>query len=57
MLLLWLVVLLVPTPAPNGRYVTLEYDSSFENKKEATENVIREKDKDGKFCVAGYFIK
>ena len=43
--------------APDGEYVVLQYDSSFENKKEAVETVVPMKDKDGVWRVSGYFIK
>ncbi len=43
--------------APDGEYVVLQYDGSFENKKEALETVVTMKEKDGAWRVAGYFIK
>ncbi len=43
--------------APDGEYVILQFDSSFANKKAAIETVTPMKDKDGKWRVAGYFIK
>ena len=43
--------------APDGEYVILEFESSFENKKAAVETVTPMKDKDGQWRVAGYFIK
>ncbi len=43
--------------APDGEYVVIQYDSSFENKKEALETVVTMKEKDGAWRVAGYFIK
>ena len=43
--------------APDGQYVVAQYDTSFENKKEAVETVIMELDKDGQWKVSGYFIK
>ena len=43
--------------APDGDYVILQFDASYENKKRAIETVTPMKDKDGKWRVAGYFIK
>ncbi len=43
--------------APDGEYVVLLYDASFENKKEAIETVVEMKEKDGAWRVAGYFIR
>ncbi len=43
--------------APDGEYVVLQHDASFENKKEALETVVTMKEKDGTWRVAGYFIK
>lgn len=43
--------------APDGEYVVIQYDSSFENKKEALETAVTMKEKDGAWRVAGYFIK
>ena len=43
--------------APDGEYVVLQYDASFENKKEAIETVVEMKERDGAWRVAGYFIK
>lgn len=42
--------------APDGDYVTIQYQSSFENKAEATETVIPQLEEDGQWRVAGYFI-
>jgi hypothetical protein len=42
---------------PDGQYVVIQYDSSFENKKSATETVTPMLDKDGRWRVSGYFIK
>jgi len=46
-----------PPGAPDGEYVTIQYDTSFENKKEAIETVTPMLDKDGKWRVSGYYIK
>jgi hypothetical protein len=43
--------------APDGEYVVIQFDTSFENKKSAIETVTPTKDKDGKWRVSGYFIK
>jgi hypothetical protein len=42
--------------APDGQYVVLQYDSSFEHKKAAVETVTPMKDADGVWRVSGYFI-
>ena len=43
--------------APDGQYVVIEFETSFENKKSAIETVTPMMDKDGKWRVSGYFIK
>jgi Protein of unknown function (DUF4019) len=43
--------------APDGKYVVLEFDTSFENKKTAVETVTPMQEPDGAFRVSGYFIK
>jgi hypothetical protein len=43
--------------APDGEYVILQFDASFEKKKDAVETVTPMLDKDGKWRVSGYFIK
>ena len=43
--------------APDGEYVVIQYDSSFENKQSAVETVVPMLDKDGKWRISGYFIK
>ena len=43
--------------APDGEYVVIQYQSSFENKKSAVETITPMKDKDGQWRVSGYFIK
>ena len=43
--------------APEGEYVVLRYDASFENHKTAVETVTTTKEKDGSWRVAGYFVK
>lgn len=43
--------------APDGEYVMIQFDTSYENKKSAVETITPMKDKDGKWRVSGYFIK
>ena len=43
--------------APDGQYVVMQYDTSFANKKSATETVAPMLDKDGQWRVSGYYIK
>jgi hypothetical protein len=43
--------------APDGKYVVIQYESSFENKKDAIETVTPMLDDDGRWRVSGYFIK
>jgi hypothetical protein len=43
--------------APDGEYVVIQYDSSFEHKQSAVETVSPMLDKDGKWRVSGYYIK
>jgi hypothetical protein len=43
--------------APDGEYVVLQFDTSFENKKTAVETVTPMLEKDGTWKVSGYFIK
>jgi hypothetical protein len=43
--------------APDGNYVVIQYESSFENKKAAVETVTPMIDRDGKWRVSGYYIK
>ena len=42
---------------PDGEYVVIQYETSFEHKPSATETVTPMLDKDGKWRVSGYFIK
>ncbi len=42
---------------PDGEYVVIRYETSFEQKKSAVETVTPMKDKDGTWRVAGYFIQ
>jgi hypothetical protein len=43
--------------APDGEYVVIQYETSFENKKSSIETVTPMLDKDGKWRVSGYYIK
>jgi hypothetical protein len=43
--------------APDGEYVVIQYESTFEHKQAAVETVIPMLDKDGKWRVSGYYIK
>jgi Protein of unknown function (DUF4019) len=43
--------------APDGEYVVIQYESSFEHKQSAVETVSPMLDKDGKWRVSGYYIK
>lgn len=43
--------------APDGEYVVIEFETSFENKKSSTETVTPMMDKDGKWRVSGYYIR
>ncbi len=43
--------------APDGQYVVIQFDSSFEHKRNAVETVTPMLDKDGKWKVSGYYIR
>lgn len=43
--------------APDGQYVVIQYDTSFEHRQSAVETVTPMLDKDGQWRVSGYFIK
>jgi hypothetical protein len=43
--------------APDGEYVVLQYETSFENKKAAVETITPMREKDGQWRVSGYYIK
>lgn len=43
--------------APDGEYVIIQMDTSFENKRSAVETITPMLDEDSKWRVAGYFIK
>jgi len=43
--------------APDGKYVVIQFSTSFDNKKQAIETVTPMLDKDGVWRVSGYYIK
>ena len=43
--------------APDGEYVVIQFETSFENKKSAVETVTPMMDPDGSWRVSGYYIK
>jgi hypothetical protein len=43
--------------APDGEYVVIQYESSFEHKKSAIETVTPSLGKEGQWRVSGYFIR
>jgi Protein of unknown function (DUF4019) len=43
--------------APDGKYVLIQFATSFENKKQAIETVTPMLESDGSWKVSGYFIK
>ena len=43
--------------APDGEYVVIQYETSFANKKSATETVTPMLDNNGKWRVSGYYIR
>jgi len=43
--------------APDGEYVMIQYNTTFENKANAIETITPMLDKDGKWRVSGYYIK
>lgn len=43
--------------APDGEYVVIEYETSFEKKKNGTETITLMKDTDEEWRAAGYFVK
>jgi uncharacterized protein DUF4019 len=42
---------------PDGEYVVIQYETSFENKKSAVETITPMLGKDGKWKVSGYYIR
>lgn len=43
--------------APDGEYVVLLFDSSFEKARSVTETVVPMKDPDGVWRISGYFVR
>jgi len=43
--------------APDGEYVVIQFDTSFEKKRAAIETVTPMMDQDGKWSVSGYYLK
>jgi len=43
--------------APDGEYVVIQFNTSYQNKKTAVETVTPMKDTDGVWRVSGFFIK
>jgi hypothetical protein len=43
--------------APDGHYVVIQYETSFERKASAIETITPMREKDGKWRVAGYYIR
>ena len=43
--------------APDGKYVIIQFKSSFQNKKSAVETIIPMMEEDGKWRVSGYYIR
>jgi len=43
--------------APDGEYVLLQFDTSFENKQSAVETVVMMKESDGLWRTSGYYIR
>ena len=43
--------------APDGEYVVIQYETSFEHKQSGVETITPMLDKDGQWRVSGYFIK
>lgn len=43
--------------APDGEYVIIQFQASFENKTSAVETITPMLDKDGKWRVSGYYMK
>ncbi len=43
--------------APDGQYVVIQFETSFENKKSAIETITPMLENDGAWKISGYFIK
>jgi hypothetical protein len=42
--------------APDGEYVVIRYDTTFENKRASVETVTPMRDVDGTWRVSGYYV-
>ncbi len=52
-----LLAALAGCAAPDGQYVVIQFETSFENKKKAVETITPMMAPDGTWRVSGYFIK
>lgn len=43
--------------APDGEYVVLEFETTFEHKKKGGERVVMMKEPDGSWRAAGYYVR
>ncbi len=43
--------------APDGEYVVLEFETTFEHKKNGAERVVMMKEPDGEWRTAGYYVR
>ncbi|GAB4332491.1 MAG: DUF4019 domain-containing protein [Desulfobulbaceae bacterium] len=43
--------------APDGLYIVIQYDTTFENKRKAVETITPMRENDGQWRVSGYYIK
>ena len=43
--------------APDGKYVVIQFETSFERKKKAVETITPMQEPDGSWKVSGYFVK
>ncbi|HEY8380279.1 MAG TPA: DUF4019 domain-containing protein [Nannocystis sp.] len=43
--------------APDGEYVVLEYETTFEHKRKGAERVVMMKEPDGSWRAAGYYVR
>jgi hypothetical protein len=43
--------------SPDGEYVVIQYETSFDNKRSAVETITPMLDKDGIWRISGYYIK
>lgn len=47
----------VPGAPPDGKYVVIQYSTTFENREGAVETVTPMQDEDGRWKVSGYFVR